>query len=52
MTLAPSACQERAAPRAYRGRERDEEYSSGRELIPRLKSGALEIDHQQLDDSG
>ena len=24
----------------------------GRELIPRLKSGALEIDHEQLVDSG
>jgi hypothetical protein len=27
-------------------------FQSGRELIPRLKSGALEIDHEQLADSG
>ena len=31
---------------------REEGFQSGRELIPRLKSGALEIDHEQLADSG
>ena len=31
---------------------RVEGFQSGRELIPRLKSGALEIDHEQLADSG
>jgi hypothetical protein len=28
-----------------------EGFQSGRELIPRLKSGAHEIDHEQLADS-